>query len=107
MSAAAWISLLVPVATFLLGHWHVVLPNPAANGMPPLPTGIGHGQVVNFLLQLLAHTLPQVSPVPSTPTAPVAPAGGSGNDLTPIILKLLTVLEQSLQPQTPQPPKAA
>ena len=109
MTAAAWISLIVPVATFLLGHWHVILPNPLGSGMPALPTGAGQGQVATYLLQLLAHVLSSQSavspsvptPVPAQPVQPSQPTTGDA-----VILKLLSVLEQSIQ-QPQAPAKAA
>ena len=48
------LSVALPLAAFLLGHYHVLLPAPAPKA-PDFPSTFGHGELVHYLLQQLAN----------------------------------------------------
>lgn len=97
MSTALLLQILLPAAlSFLAGHFHILLPNPLAGGSAPLPTGIGHGEIIAWLLSRL------VSSQPTVPVAPVGPAPAPSNGAV-VLQDVLGLLRQLLQAQAAQP----
>ena len=92
------LSLALPLAAFLLGHFHVLLPAPAPKA-PDFPSTFGHGELVRDLLQQLANLSG------SGPATPLAPANAATPpvDLQQVIQQLLAMLEKSLTPPAPSP----
>ena len=58
-------------------HWGLGAPSITPAVVPPLPTGIGHGQLLEFAAKLAASVVKEVlstySPQPSGPLAPMSP----------------------------------
>lgn len=77
----------LPIAAFVIGHWHgknaapaapAAPPAPAvpanglagllqALGLPAIPTTVGHGEIVQYLQQILAIALKLQSQLPAPP----------------------------------------
>jgi hypothetical protein len=104
MTAAAWISVIVPVATFLAGHFHLLLPPPSSSAPTP-PTTIGGGVWIKYLAQELANLMSQSSPTPAPSPAPSPAPVSPGTDWSAVVQQLLSLLEQSIaKQQTPVKP---
>ena len=94
------LSIAIPLAAFLLGHFHVLLPAPTPKA-PDFPSTFGHGEMVRYLLQQLANLSASTPASPPAPAHPATPAG----DLQQVIQQLLAMLEKSLTPPvTPAKP---
>lgn len=95
MDVATLISIAVPVASFLLGHFHLLLPAPSS-AAPALPTSFGHGELLQYLLKLIASgSVPVVVPN-SSPS--------SSQDIVSLLSQLLAVLDKQHAPATPVAP---
>ena len=82
----------ISIASFLIGHFHVLPFLPAPTPKPPsLPTSIGHGEILKYLEQLIVNAVSQAQP------APVSPANVDIN----VLLKQLIELIQK-QPVAPK-----
>jgi hypothetical protein len=93
------LSIAIPLAAFLLGHFHVLLPAPTPKA-PDFPSTFGHGELVRYLLQQIANLSAGGATSPLAPANPTtAPV-----DLQQVIQQLLTMLEKSMTP-TVTPPK--
>jgi hypothetical protein len=94
------LSIAIPLAAFLLGHFHVLLPAPTPKA-PDFPSTFGHGELVRYLLQQLANLSAGSSRNPLTSASPATPSV----DLQQVIQQLLAMLEKSLTPPV-APPKS-
>jgi hypothetical protein len=94
------LSVAIPLAAFLLGHFHVLLPAPTPKA-PNFPSTFGHGELIRYLLQQLANLSAGGSTNPLAPANPAAPPV----DLQQVIQQLLAMLEKSMMPPL-APPKS-
>ena len=80
-------SVLFAVGGYALRHFL-----PFSSSKPPvLPTTFGHGELIKYLLQLLANSQTSPVPVPS-------PSQPTSVDLHQVLMQLLALLEKALIP---------
>lgn len=85
----------IAVAAFVIGHIGVV---PKLLGIPR-PTGVGQGQVVEYLQKILNLLGSSPTPVPVSPVSP------STVDVNTLLTQLIALLEKAHAPATPVTPK--
>jgi hypothetical protein len=98
-----WIA--VSVGSLILGHLGILKPLLPSPKPAPLPTTIGHGEILAWLKQELANLIAQQ---PVAPVSPVGPAPAPAIDVHQLLEQIFAFLQaMGLKlPAPPAPPKA-